>query len=315
MKEAQIIPLLDVLGRHPARLEALIADLVRRDLLSLEEVEMHPISTFARNYSFDVDKAAIKEYPDGKMLRLQTHREGLYDQLPTGIFHRPEPYYPGQKLGARLEESRAAREREEAARQFFAPIEQEFFFTAIKAELRERELTDAFSSPLRHNLLLEIWSHCAHVPARSLPLLSYVLPLSHRIAGDLELMAACYRAVLLAPVSLAYVTGERNVDLTANTIRSGDRLGVDFNLGGTPIADLPLLEVGIGPLSRNRCEEFLPGASGTELLTLLNDCLVPYEVDVMPILKFASGAATMRLVDEQGQGSRLGFTSRLTRRA
>lgn len=315
MKEARLIPLLEILGHHPARLEALVADLVRRDLVSLPEVEMQAISTFARNYSRDVATATIKEYPDGKVLRLLTHREGLYDQLPSGLFHRPEPYYPGQKLSARLEESRASREREEAARQFFSPIEQEFFLTAIKAELTERELTDAFNSPLRQKLLLEIWSHCTRVPARSLPLLSYVLPLSHRIAGDLELMAACYRAVLLAPVTLGYAPHKNDDPFETNAVASGDRLGVDFNLGGTPIAELPVLELRIGPLGRERCEEFLPGGAGTELLTLLNDCLLPYEVDVKPNFEFAAGAATLRLNNEREQGSRLGFTSRLAVRA
>ncbi|WP_116127003.1 hypothetical protein [Lewinella sp. IMCC34183] len=311
MKEQPLQNTLDHLSRHPARLECLVADLVTNGMVDLAEVEFESVSTFARNYSPDIADARIVEYPDGKALRLATHREGLYDQLPYALFHRPEPYFPGQQLKRRLEESAAARERETAARRFFHPFEQEFFRTAVKCDLAERELTDPFTSPLRQNLLLEIWPHCTRVPARSLPLLSYVLPLAHKIAGRLDLMAACYRAVLLAPVALRYVAATTGSDRAVGSPAGGDTLGVDTCLGGVPVSDLPELEITIGPLERGRCPEFLADGPAAELLTLLNDCLVPYEVDVRTVLRFRPLGDELRLGEGTALDSRLGFTSRL----
>ncbi|MEM9258838.1 MAG: hypothetical protein AAGA62_04265, partial [Bacteroidota bacterium] len=266
--------------------------------------------TFARNYSHDIAAAEIADYPSGPILRLSTHREGLYDQLPYALFHRPEPYYPGQKLQSRLEESEAARARELSARKFFFPFEQEYFLTGVKTELNERRLTDGFYSPLRRRLLLEIWTHCTRVRAEKLPLLSYVLPLSYRIAGDLDLMAVSYRAVLQLPIQMNYRFSDESPPMVEPE-GEGLKLGVDLGLGGLLVEELPKLEIRIGPMDKARSAAFLPGGEDYELFQLLNDCMVPYELDVLPVYCFHAGEENLVLAEDTPADSRLGFTSRL----
>lgn len=310
MKERELRPILDRLAQHPARLEALVAELIHQGVLTPSEIEFRAISTFARNYSRDIASAEITDHPSGPILRLSTHREGLYDQLPYALFHRPEPYYPGQKLKSRLEESGAARERENSARKFFFPFEQEYFLTGVKTELNERRLTDGFRSPLRRRLLLEIWSHCTRVSAEKLPLLSYVLPLSYRIAGDLDLMAVSYRAVLRLPISMRYCYPNESSP-PPNSAEEGLRLGVNLGLDGAPSIELPKLEILIGPMDKDRSAAFLPGEEDYELLHLLNDCMVPYELDVVAVYCFHEGEENLVLAEDTPADSRLGFTSRL----
>ena len=311
MNIPKVKALLGHLATHPARLEALVAEMIAGELLRLDEIEFCAVSTFARNYSHDIATAEVVEYPTGPVLRLSTHREGLYDQLPYALFHRPEAYHPGQKLEDRIKETEAARAREATARSFFHPFEQAFFRTGIKSELTERRLADGFNSPLRYRLLLSFWSYCTRVPAQSLPLLSYALPLSYRIAADLELMTVSYRAVLRLPISMKYVPADSNLIHPAEEVTMSDRLGDDFTLGGTPQGDLPVLEISIGPLNRKEGKDFLPGGTAALLLKLLNDCLVPYEVDVRPVILFNKEDEVLVLGSDTSEGSRLGFTSRI----
>ena len=246
------------------------------------------------------------------ILTFTTPREGLYDQLPHALFHAPEAHDPGRPLDDRLEGNRLAREREAEARMFFLPFEQEFYRVGVATEQTERQLLDAFRSPLYRRLLRTTWVRCTRVPRYSLPLLSYILPLAYRIAGDLPLMTACYRAVLGAEVTLEYVTVATPPTEVVDVGFQGRRLGVDFELGGTLPAELPQLELRIGPLPRESTEEFLPGREGDELLLLLNECLVPYEVDVRPVFLFAQADESLRLGGGDVADSRLGLTSRLT---
>ncbi|MGB3799250.1 MAG: type VI secretion system baseplate subunit TssG [Lewinella sp.] len=311
MKTARLNELETVLNRHPARLEILLAELVEAETVSQDELSIRATSTFARNYRQDIAGTKVKEGPSGDLLEVRTHREGLYDQLPYHLFHRPEPYGPAQKLKSRLAESEAARAREEAARAFFFPFEHVLNATAIKMALQERKLTDAFHSPLYRNLLKKLWPRCAQVAVERLPLLAYVLPLAHRISGDLALMEPCYRSLLLAPVSLQYRYGADGYD-TADTGPAGTTLGLDLTLDGRPAEELPVLVITVGPLPRQRTEEFLPGGSGTAMLEVLNDCLVPYEVDVQLTISLEPGSEAFSLAGERTTASRLGLTAVLT---
>ncbi|PPK88779.1 type VI secretion system (T6SS) VasB/ImpH family protein [Neolewinella xylanilytica] len=311
MKAARLNEIEQVLSRHPARMEFLLAELVNADMLSPEELSIRATSTFARNYRQDIAGTKVKEEPSGDLLEVRTHREGMYDQLPYHLFHRPEPYGPTQKLKSRLAESEAARAREAAARAFFFPFEQVLSATAIKVALQERNLTDAFTSPLYRNLLLKLWPGCAAVHPDRLPLLGYVLPLAHRISGDLELMALCYRSLLLAPVQLAY-RRSAGPSKPGEPAPAGTILGLDFTLDGRPEEELPGLVVTVGPLSRQRSEEFLPAGQGTAMLELLHECLVPYEVDVRLQITLQPAEESFRLADDRIPASRLGLTATLT---
>ena len=307
MRERRLRPMLGHLGHHPARLETLVAELRSAGLVEADEVEFRAAGTFARNYRHDLSAAAIE---DG-VLAFTTPREGLYDQLPKALFHTPEAHRPDRPLGERLEQHDRDREAEAAARAFFRPFEQEYYHVGVSTETTERRLRDAFRSPLYRNLLLTTWVRSARVPRGALPLLGYILPMAYRIAGDLPLMAACYRAVLGAEVTLAYVDVEVGEASLGPGGFAGRRLGVDLELAGAPPVELPALEIAIGPLPRSRAEEFLPGGAGSELVGLLSDCLVPYEADVRPVLRFAEAEEGLCLSGGQESGSRLGMTSRL----
>ena len=310
MKTARLKELETNLHRNPARMEIVLAELVDAGLLSGEELSIQAGSTFARSYRQDIADTRILEDASGEVLQVDTHREGLYDQLPYHLFHRPEPFGTTRLLKNRLAESEAARAREAAARAFFHPFEQVLNATAIKVALQEKKLTDAFHSPLYRSLLRKLWPRCTKVKTDRLPLLAYVLPLAHSISGDLALMQPCYQSLLLAPVRLTYRYGALPSD-PVDPFAAGNTLGSDLTLGGLPREELPMLEITVGPLGRNQADEFLPGEAGTAMLDLLNDCLVPYEVDVRVNLTLVAGAEDLQLAADRSPASRLGISATL----
>lgn len=302
------------LKNHPASLESLTAEMILLDFVEIKEIEVHARSTFARAYSKDIQSAKIEEVKDLKYLKLETNREGLYDQLPQGFFHRPTPAKPRDKADKRIEKLKVSRKEEQEARQFFLPFEQEGFFFTAKAEISERELTNPFSSPLRHNLLLDIWPSCANLPPAYYPVLCYILPLSYRIAGDISLMSACYSAVTKYPVSIKYVHPEEyetEKDFRNLEIESDMTLGVDMITAGEPVAELPIMEVLIGPIHRSATRQFLEGGEKRKVMDVLSDALVPLDVTVRFRLKYRDHADAFRLESQDATPSYLGHTTSL----
>ena len=314
MNKQQILPLLGKLSQHPATLAIVLAEMADRDLLSLDEIEIYARSTFARAYSKDAKSARVQEYDDRTVLRLESHREGYYDQLPQALFHRPRPRDSRDKAADRIKTYKETRAQEEAARNFFFPFEQDSLFFNIKLERNERRLINPTNSTLRRRMLLDIWPACKQLPGRFYPILSYILPLSYRVAGDLPLMETCYLAVCRARVKMRYVMIDDNEQLRANTkgdISIGAKLGVDTVMQGEPVAELPHLQIEIGPIPRRHTKDYLTGGDMQRVLAVLNDCLVPLDVTVVQKLVYEEPEELFALDEQAEKASYLGFTSTL----
>ncbi len=316
MHAQRLTSVLDSLLEHPATLEALLVELMGSGVLGMDEVEIQAASTFGRGFSHDIDKAEIVDYADGQLLRITTHREGLYDKLPQALFHRPRPRDADEPLERRLESYKDTRREERAAREFFFPFEQESFLFALKTERRERRLIDNFGSPLRTRLLLAIWPACATLPASYYPPLSYILPLSHRIAGDLPLMEACYSALTRVGVSMSYTYSDEaepaeRAARNQNDKGGGNILGVNTVISTTPVAELPHLRITLGPIRRAQTAGFLTGGEYRKLLDLLADCLAPLEVSVRYAFTYHTEDDSFILSDEKDGASYLGYTSEI----
>ena len=314
MNKDRLRPLLNKLSQHPAGISNLLAEMVRLNALTLDEIEIYSRSTFARAYSRDVKSARIHDYNDRTILRLESNREGYYDQLPQGLFHRPKPRDSRDKAADRVETYKATRAQEASARNYFFPFEQNSFYFDIKKELNERGLVNPTSSSLRTRMLLDIWPACLNLPNRFYPILSYILPLSYRVAGDLELMETCYLAICQAPVKMRYAMLDDNDLLNrypSGGLTIGAALGVNTVMDGQPPAELPHLEITIGPLPRKSTSEYLEGGVMQAVLTVLNDCLVPLDVSIVQHLVYEEPEELFVLSDEPEKASYLGFTSTL----
>lgn len=348
------------------RLEVVLAELIQQGLDPLRDVLIHTWSVFERDYRSDLDleadrviigdarsldkekkrvkigsgtKAPINEekpsewdYDDmmrqAVFLNLVTHRDGLYDYLPEGLFHQPVSKNKDRDNSDWSIEIFEQFEREQGARRFFQPIEQEFYHQRLFLELEERKyfLTE---ENLRQNDNGELFRGFWRLPAdllniRQLNNLLHLLPVAHRITGDTELMSDVFSLILGVPVAITLlppiscpiedqtlshvVGGENRIE------SEPDDLGCiclgNFSLGGIYEDTMPALELRIGPLSIEQFAGFAPGGNSSKLLDLLEGYFIPAETTVVCHL-IPDQESTFICLSEEQSKSVLGFNAYL----
>jgi len=283
MIEQELDAIVGMLPNNPTKVEALLAELIEAGKLDFDHIRFRMAGLFKRGYQWDVIQA---EYPaprpnELRKLHLELSREGLYDMLPYSLFHHSRQSDAFKSIDKLTEETRQIEEEAQNARRFFAPFEQEFVRTRIKLELLERNLVSGFFNPLQEAIFNQFWKSGSHnIPVEQLQVLFYLLPLAHKIAGNLELMRQCFAAVLLEVVGLEYVQADPDDFSELNTPALGAmELGVDAILGGVVAAEIPQLQITIGPVELKNIPAYLPGRSNDELLQFLCSYFVPLELD------------------------------------
>lgn len=347
------------------RLEVVLAELIQQGLNPLKDVLIHTWSVFERDYRSDLDleedrviigdsrsldkeKKRVKigstaktgitddkpsewDYDDmmrqALFLNLVTHRDGLYDYLPEGLFHQPVSRNKDRDSSDWSIEIVEQFEREQGARRFFQPIEQEFYHQRLFLELEERKyfLTE---ENLRQNdngeLFRGFWRLSAGLlNIRQLNNLLHLLPVAHRITGDIELMTDVFSLILGVPVAIALLPPiscqieDLTLPVTVGEYRiesEPDDLGCislgSFSLGGIYEDTMPGLELRIGPLSTEQFVGFAPGGNSSQLLDLLEGYFIPAETTVVSHLIPDQESMSIYLSEERSM-SVLGFNAYL----
>ena len=311
--------LLRRLRRQPfdLRLEVVLADLLAHGY-SFNDFIIRPVSLFARRYRRDIG-AVSEEQPErwrASQTAVEVHREGLYDALPQQLFHHPgNPAQSGVR--AMIEDIQAQRRREKATRRFFLPFEQEFYRFRVLLEQEERRYLTNLSVQWYNELLARFWELPALLPPRQVATLLYLLPLAHRIVGDLPRTQQVLETVLEVPVRLRTVAPLRFAPEALPTTDSGaagatlghSELGRDLVLSGAYQETLPALEISLHSLSTTALEGFLaPATWQTCALQLLCRYFVAFETDV--VLHYEVAAANQSFVlSDEGETAVLGYTT------
>jgi hypothetical protein len=118
--------------------EVVVADLMDQGLSELDLLVMLN-SQFKRNYSKDISNASFDAVK--KLLLILLSRDGLYDKLPSGLFHHIFNDFSQEN---RVIEFEKLREEEENARKFFSPFDHEFFQQHVKIE---KDLQNYLANP------------------------------------------------------------------------------------------------------------------------------------------------------------------------
>lgn len=306
------------------RLEVLLAELYTGGLDPRREVMIYPQGLFARDYRPDVGvgtgPTSVKvgtvhafdgeqprpdapDYPD--FLNIPVFRDGLYDYLPEGLFHQPTVDDEREYAKEIDEQDR----RERAARQFFRPIEQEFYLQGLLLELEERKYLITEEN-LRNNaqgsVLRDIWGlpadRLVRVPRpggsgwtttraplldiRQLNNLLYLLPVAHRLVNNQSLVERLFALILGVPVLLRTIPpllllidleeGERVNPNELGQIEMGN-----FSLEGVYQDTMPAIEIRLGPLNEAQLTDFLPEGRSGDVLNLLISYFLPAETEVV----------------------------------
>ncbi|MCC6599667.1 MAG: type VI secretion system baseplate subunit TssG [Crocinitomicaceae bacterium] len=294
------------------RAEVLAADFIDEGILP-DNITIQPVGTFRRTFGRDVLSADLntEHLASNTTLSVLTSREGIYDMLPEGLFHQPDPSKKGFKINDIVEGIRKTKKEEEDARRFFLAIEKEFYRLRFLIEYEERKAIDGYSDHFQHELFFRIWEDLEGLKEHYIPSLLQILPRAYRIAGDVALTQYVMSKTLGEKIEIA-ISNEAWLDVSSvHKTKVGEGiLGVDAFCGDVMLDESPVAFLKIGPLRYHRINDFLKGGEALKVVDVLCNYLLPMETEVRIELKLTVDQERLILTNEPDDAI-LGFSSRI----
>ncbi|MEZ0539791.1 hypothetical protein [Fibrella arboris] len=311
------------------RLEVILAELTHDGLNPRHDLMIHSSGLFSRSYRHDVGKALVGNtdvFSDDstaidsnrrQYLNVEVHRDGLYDYLPEGLFHQPTNL--GRDQAEVFEDIDEQARRQRGIRQFFQPLEQEFYLQGLAMELEERKYF-VTEQNLRQNNQGDVLRRFWGIPPdlldiRQLNNLLHLLPVAHRLVHNTLLVRQVFELMLSVPVEirtippLVHEIGLTTDDVPAPNDLSKAELG-NFSLDGAYQDTMPAYEIRIGPLPPSRLNDFLEIRFNKQLIfigesrkvmNLLIGYFMPAESDVVDHLLVESNEQYLSLSDDAAE--------------
>jgi hypothetical protein len=291
-----------------------LAELVVSHLMTSRGIDdsgifIHLIGVFHRFFSFDIEKVRRHRNEAGEEeWHLFLNREGLYDLLPEGFFHG----HSGKLYKDRAEtkaEFRMHRKEERNARQFFMPLEQEFFNCRLQKEIFEQNY---FYAPETIQEFIDFFDF-GHLPLSlyQKAVLFFLLPHLSLIAGNLPLTETCFEIILQEKVNFSTIQCPP-AGIEENHIPSlnASCLGVNSLLGNICVDHNPQLQIKIGPLrDSDTLLQFLKGDQ-LELIDRLAELFI--QADLTTRVEITLNADDEKFIlGEQAYEARLNYSTTL----
>lgn len=287
---------LDFSQQHPNeletdfRFEVIAAALVERGYAP-EQIRVIREGMDRRGISKDVEDVYQQYSPEDLMdyLYIKVNREGLYDTLPEGLFHKSTYKRSYRDIDSdtekAMDEIKFHREQEFFARKFFHIFE----------EASDRMLTDAYLYEARYDrkisnnefvdLFVYYWPLLKELEHKQAVFFMHIIPILHKIRVDFRSVEEALSYILEVPVKIEQVKLAAKKAARHYESRLGEgRLGVDFVLGETFDDGEYDLKLIIGPISANHMRNFLETAPGYRILEEL--CTLFFSINLTVVKEF-----------------------------
>ena len=246
--------------------ELIVSQYIANNHINEDNVYFHSLGVFKRFFSQDVDKVLTRKNDKGEQARdVYVNREGIYDLLPEGLFHG-HSHKQIKDRKETVQEFTQHKLEERSARQFFSPLEQEYYKLLVNKEIFEQnfyyapetvsEFIDFFN--LDH-LGLNMYQQAS---------LFFIIPHIPKITGNLGLTEACFEIILQEHVKFGDLINSVNPDpfVQSNSLFKSV-LGVSSLCGNTQLNSIGGLLIEIGPLQES---DSLIGYLNGDKIKLLN---------------------------------------------
>lgn len=253
--------------------EVVVSELQKNSNITNDDIVIKNKSTFRRSHRRDI--LDIGNIEDG-LLNLNLSRNGLYDQLPEGLFHSKDTT-KGKISFQQLRKTYKKEEKE--ARHFFSPLENEFFNQKLNVENKEQDLLNDFLN-LDDNFLINFWKVDQSIPKKYLLKLLKLLPYTYKIAGDLELTTLCLENIINKKVNIKKTYNPNTINYR-NLIEDNNYLGINFTLTNDyDTISQPVYNVEIGPIQEDSIEDYIKKDGIIKFINVFYDYFFPLEVDI-----------------------------------
>ena len=242
-----------------------------------ERLLVEATGLFGRNYHRDIEKIEQREIGRGQWTVFQINREGIYDALPEGLFHLSTQQTSGTKK--KIEQIRLQRRKEQQARRFFLPLEQEYHHVRLWAERIEQQACELKSVNAFAEVMRAFWQLPGSLDdERTLRLLE-LLPVLSGVSEDIRKLGELMGPLLGDTIRLEWIDPPRLTVESTGPLGQGT-LGENILFGGEVSTYLPAIRLTVCLRHLDQLSDYLPGRTGTQLLDWLVEWFLPVEAEV-----------------------------------
>jgi len=309
---------MDISERHINEIKSDIkAEVIAADLIEsgvdIDDLVVSPMGLSERTFRKDVTKIEARQDKLGSrdLLFIDVSREGIYNALPEALFHSFETGKKGNRSAVFVEEYKKHKAEEEVARNYFLASEKELYRIRIMTELIERRSILGFADQFKAELFLNIWPELRDLSEKYLPAMLLLLPVSHKVVGDLKVAQTLLSFVLNQSIDIKFNDRARPVanDTGSNILGLG-YLTTDCIIGNVVPDFTPVIDICINRVQKGELVTLMPGGEARKVLDLACKYLFPVELDINICISLDIEHEKLILSGESEDG-KLGFTSRI----
>jgi type VI secretion system protein ImpH len=280
--------------------EVVAAEMVENGV-PVDQIFIVMLGAMKRTYRKDVETVdeEIANYDHKEYHLIKTHKEGIYDMLPEGVFHSPASYKSSKTEKEIIASIKTRRIEERDARRFFLPFEAAINELYIQMALYENVLDKRSHYNELVKLFSDQWEIFQYFDSRQANIFLHILPVLHNIRDEYTTITKVFELIFLLPVkiSLRRQSAVQPSDPIISEL-STCKLGIDFTTGNAKYDDGgDELLVNIGPMNNKVLQRFLPGNTAYKILELLCDYLLPVHLDVVKEFELSASDKGARLAD------------------
>lgn len=291
---------------------ALAADLIEREIIEAENVEVIPVGSDKRAFAKDIEQSQsyYLESRRQNRLRIQVNREGLYDMLPEGLFHRPPKGSSAMDEEGMIKDIRERREEEKAARLFFSPFDVELNHARVMAELYENMLDKKTTYTELNRIFEKSWAEFDLLDKRQSIIWMHLIPEIQQRRNDMPFISKILNALFNLPVEISDNSNHIKliaIDAQMQMQLGKSALGIDTIIGKEFMPEHEAIKVKIGPAHPSSLISFIPGGKNRAVLEMALSYLVPIDTEVQTEL-LTDPSFRQTTLSQNGEASYLGYT-------
>lgn len=275
-----------------------------------ERILVMMLGALKRTHSKDVSSIneEMSEYNHKEYVVVKTPREGIYDMLPQGLFHRPAVLKRGQTETDLIKAIKQRKKQEADARKFFLPFEAAINYLRMQMVLYENRLDKRSHYDDLVNIFADHWEIFKYLDARQANIFLHLIPIVHDVRDDHPVVETIFEMLFLMPVKIELRRQQPFHPAEPYLSKMGDSvLGVNLTTGNKLYDEgADEILVSIGPMTKDVRHEFMEGGKNYKILQLLKDYFLPVHMDVVTEYVMNEGDKVMRLRDESVFNSVLG---------
>jgi hypothetical protein len=288
------------------------ADLIERNVIEADRIEIIPIGPDKRAFAKDIENSNTyySEKRRHDRIRINTNREGLYDMLPEGLFHRPPTGSAGMDEESMIKDIRDRREEEKQARLFFTPFDAEINHVRIMTELYENMLDKKTTYSDLSQIFEFGWDEFNLLNKEQSIIWMHLLPEIQQKRNDIDFVSKVLTALFNLPIAITDATANVTPIKIADDLQMQlglSALGIDTIIGDSFMPEHEAFNINIGPTSPKELVNFIPGQKNRAILDMAISYLMPVDAEVNVELLTATDFQET-VLSEIGESAYLGYT-------